>query len=354
MNAGPERKKFGVWTPDLAELNGQNIVTRRVIERQHYSILRVFEYPGRTLASIPVALIKSAQFLLWILIHRGTGAYIVCSRSTVGFFRDVLPLSAALFGRRVVAHVHGSDFPILLARPVIGILARWLYRRVLVIIPSQHLVRSLAPFSFRKLIVSENFASIPDADSRHIRTCTQEAFTVLWNSNVMASKGIGDLVESIRLLRAEGHNICLIILGKVVGDEEKDAAEMQRTYQQFAYEDWIDARGSVPLGEVSRLIEVSDLVALPSTYSSECQPLAIILAMIAGKRILVSDTLAMQATIGDYPAIVSQRDPSTIAKALKLALDSAPHQKLEVAAKSARRRFSADAFDIRIHEALNG
>ena len=77
--------------------------------------------------------------------------------------------------------------------------------------------------------------------------------------------------------------------------------------------------------------------------------------MCFGKRIIVADTPALQATIRDYPAIILT-DPSPVAMALVLAKiisqkegeNHALDRKLNEASQKARKRFATTNFDASI------
>lgn len=336
--------KLAVWTTDLSDVTGQNIVTRRVIGIQGDNLGRVYAYPSNGLLSIPRTLWQASRLMASLVFGRHGGVYVVCSRSTIGFFRDVLPLLTSRLGARVVVHVHGSDFPWLLKRPVVGALARWLYGTCEVIVPSSHLREPLAAFHFRRFSVCENFAEGEVGDTRSVHEPDDDSLTVLWNSNIMASKGLIELVEGMKILRKEGAVIKLVLLGRPIGDAEKQESEMHSYVEGLRHLDWVEVRGVVPPGDLFRFIIESDVIALPSEYNSECQPLAVIQGMLAGKSLLVTNSAAMRATVGDYPAIFVEKMPFSICEAIRPLVASRPPIARD-AAMRARVRFSPERFD---------
>ncbi|KZY05720.1 hypothetical protein A3721_14000, partial [Sulfitobacter sp. HI0023] len=242
--------KLAVWTPDLSSVNGQNIVTQRVIAGQADRLGTVYTYRGNTLPAILKTLWQATRLTASVVSGRHAGAYVVCSRSSVGFLRDMLPLLTSRLGARVVAHVHGSDFPELLKRRRVGPLARWLYASCEVIVPSSHLLEQLAAFHLHRLTLCENFAEVGSDNARSAWKSVVAPFIVLWNSNIMATKGIAELVEGVRLLRNEGAAIRLVILGSPIGDAERTEAEMHAFLEGLRSEDWIEMKGVVPPGAV--------------------------------------------------------------------------------------------------------
>lgn len=68
---------------------------------------------------------------------------------------------------------------------------------------------------------------------------------------------------------------------------------------------------------------------------------------LAVRPVLVSDTAAIRATLGEYPAIFVERHPTSIAQALRqLARDRTGSAEFEAASLS-RDRFSCERFDRR-------
>ncbi len=349
-------KTLAVWTPSLDEVNGQNLVTRRVVQRQVAQIARVYAYPAGGGRAIPRAILSAIRLCLATFLKRHDGIYLVCSRSTLGLLRDAPPLAMSLFGHRVIVHVHGSDFPGLFRRRFIGPLARLLYRNCDVIVPSSHLVPLLGGIRFRHLEVCENFALSSTAlkDIQGAGRLSDASFVVLWNSNLMSSKGIKELVDGLRLLRDEGFAIRLVVLGTAIGDIEATKDQMSAFVASLASVDWIDVKGRISPEEVADHLEVCDAVALPSTYPSECQPLAIVQAMLAGRIVLVASTDALHATVGNYPALFVDRNARSIADALRpyAAGTVSTCENLQREISLARERFAPESFDTRIRQVL--
>lgn len=347
--------KFAVWTCKLNNVNGQNIVTQRVIKHQSSQISRVYDYPIGGGNSIPVAIWSAFKLCFAVLTGRHTGIYLVCSRSSSGFIRDMLPLSMSLLGHRVVVHVHGSDFPQLFERRILGNFARLLYAKCEIVLPSMHIRSDIKGVAFKRLHFCENFANSLDTNyERQNFLQSVNSFVVLWNSNLMASKGIKELVSGLRILRDEGLSVELVILGAPVKDDEATVDDIERLISTLHSDPWVHVVGRVLPEQVGRYLAVCNAVALPSTYASECQPLSIIQAMLAGRIVLVAPTDALRATVGTYPAIFADRDAVTIANVFRghVKGDVEPDKGLNQEVNVARNRFAPEAFDLRIGQIL--
>lgn len=304
-----------------------------------------------------------ATFRLWrdIAFRRTSTLYLVCSRSNFGFVRDIPALLAACAGTRVVVHAHGSDIAeLLLSRPV-SWLAKKLYARCELIVPSSHLMGLLECVPLAAVIVCENFAGTQS--NRQTARMTESALTarlkVLWNSNIMASKGVFDLLEAVQILCADGTPIELRVIGSAISDEEMNAQEAEAALACFAESDGFSYLGRVPPNRAEEMVFETDVIALPSRYSSECQPLAVIDAMCAGRAVIVADTPALRATVGDYPVeFVPMHSIDAIVGALrklseeKMAHPDAFFAKHANPAAMARKRFSSERFDRQMFEFL--
>lgn len=341
-----------LWSADYTQINGQALVTARVVHNQSAIDWREHIYRGAGLCSL--ATWAGAVIRLWqdIAFGRVVTLYLVCSRSDGGFLRDVPALLASWAGVRVVVHAHGSDIVDLLSSRRLSSIARALYARCKIIVPSKHLLEPLRNVTTAALHLCENYFEGVLAEEAVNPNPLSDTLTLLWNSNVMASKGFFDLAEAVRQVRGEGFTVRLISVGRPLGDEEMQASETKSRLAGLSTEGWFEYRGSIEPTAVAALAANADAVCLPSRYSSECQPLSLIQAMCAGKAIVVTDTPALRTTLGDYPAhYVPVRSVASIANALrdlhrsKQADPAAFASSRRDATIAAQERFSGDRFD---------
>lgn len=332
------------WSSSYDISNGQAIVTSRVANADYGVRWRKAIYsPG--IKSF-FGLFGNIFILLHSIVFRGCRmVYVVCSRSIFGFLRDVPALMVAHFGVRVVVHAHGSDLFDLFKKPIIGFFARALYNKCEIIIPSDHLVKSISGLVSSRIRLVENFARPITAK---FENGSNEFFHILWNSNLMASKGIKELVEGAKIARSSGVPLFLTILGYPVGDRVASLNEMKNYRDELSSIEWIDMKGSVSSTLAELAIVNANLVALPSYYSSECQPLAIIQAMCAGKKIIIADSPALRATVGLYPGRFVQPNAEEIAVAIIEEFNSPEIN--STAVYQAVLRFDPKVFDAKMYK----
>lgn len=342
--------EIALWSGDYGLPTGQAAVTAHVITGGSGMAWREHVYRGAGWRSISSWL--CASFGLWRDIARGRvkTLYLVCSRSDAGFVRDIPALLAARVGVRTIVHAHGSDIVDLLARRRVSPLARALYARCEIVVPSQHLLEPLESITGRSPRLCENYQQV----SRTLKNVSSDSneLVVCWNSNVLASKGFFDLAKGIALARDAGLPVRLVSMGQPMADAEMSREEVCRRIEALRSQDWFDHRGPLDPAACSAVISAADVVALPSRYASECQPLAVIQAMCAGKAILAADTPALRATLCGYPAhFVPVGSSEAIATVLRALLDRKLKNPLafpverEAAAETARKRFSVERFD---------
>jgi glycosyltransferase involved in cell wall biosynthesis len=338
---------IALWSADYTQVTGQALVTARVVCHQSVASWREYVYQGVGLRS--AATWVRAVVGLWrdIALGRVSTLYLVCSRSNGGFMRDVPALLCARAGARVVVHVHGSDIVELLSARRLAPLARALYDHCEIVVPSAHLVGPLRAVTRAPVHVCENYFA---GDTLNAASPRVKGLTVLWNSNVMANKGFFDLAEAIRQVKEDGLPVQLVSIGQPLGDEEMTAQEATQRLHALQELEWLDYRGKVDQATAIALMAEANTVCLASRR--ECQPLAIIQAMCAGKAIVATDIPALRATLGDYPAhFVPVRSVTGIAEALRdlhrlrLADPTAFVSRRREAAAAARQRFSVERFD---------
>jgi glycosyltransferase involved in cell wall biosynthesis len=338
------------WSAEFGELTGQAIVTARVVGLLSAAGGQGVVYPPGGLRATPSWLAAALRLWRLALLGRVRQLYLVCSRSNVGFLRDLPAYLLVLFGSRVVVHTHGSDIVELCQRPWIGWLARFFMARCLLLLPSAHLVSPLHELGIVNTTCCENFFELSAGQIATVGSAGKKSphtLTILWNSNVMASKGFFILAEAVKRLVQSGRKVSMMALGRCVGDEVMDVDACATRLQAMRMETWLDYYGPVSRSESTRLLDEADIVCLPSTYASECQPLALIEAMCAARPIIVANTLALCATVGNYPCLKVDVPAQTEAlmRAILCCREQTESMSLAEAAQAARERFSPERFD---------
>jgi len=256
---------------------------------------------------------------------------------------------AVLLGRRlrkpVVVTEQWSVFlpddPMELTRPLRAA-ARFAYERADLVLPASDALRRgieaegiHARFEVVPNVVDTSLFG-PDGDARNGRLL---AVGLLYEA-----KGYEYLLEAVALLRREGRDVEL----DVVGDGPERAA-----YTRLAGELGLDGHvvfhGIVPKPEVARRMRESSLFVLTSRYDNN--PCVLIEAMASGLP-------AVATAVGGIPEVVDERsgilarprDPRSIADAIASALDRPGGWDRRAIAESAAARFGRDEIGRRLAE----
>ena len=340
----------------LSKLNGQNIVTRKVLDilAKNNKLIRLSYKDGFGFHVFGYFL-KFIKIYLILLVKNPDFIYLVCSRSFFGFIRDLPILLISKFGYRVIVHVHGSDFKNIFVNKYISSLAKFLYKNCEIIIPSNHLRNDIKENLFKKVYLCENFVDQDLAnydDKINLITIKDEVFNVLWNSNIISSKGFFETLEAIDFLNNKGYNIKFFVLGEPLGDLELSRQNVIEKLNLYNQKRWFDRHKVVKRINLKKILLNVNAVILPSSYPSECQPLSIIEGMIFCKHIIIKNTKALKNTIGNYPAELVERDKLIIANALKACInkDSSTITNRMKEGKNALKRFSYNIFESKIKD----
>ena len=340
----------------LSKLNGQNIVSKKVLDiiATNNKLIRV-SYADGFGFHIFGYFLKFIKIYLILLVKNPDFIYLVCSRSLLGFIRDVPILLISKFGYRVIVHVHGSDFKDIFLNKYISSLAKFLYKNCEIIIPSNHLRNDIQENFFKKIYLCENFIDqdLANYDNKlNLLSIKDEVFNVLWNSNIISSKGFFETCEAINFLNNKGYNIKFLALGEPLGDLELSRQNVIEKLNLYNKKIWFDRHNVVKRIQLKKILLNVNAVILPSSYPSECQPLSIIEGMIFSKHIIIKNTKALKNTIGNYPAELVERDKLLIANALKACInkDSSTITNRIEEGKNALKRFSYSFFESKIND----
>ncbi len=303
------RAKVILFSSDWSSLDGQSIVTNFIVQNLATKNWILLAYrPG--ISGIKDWAISVFKLYYQICKSPNCVIYIVPSRSIIGYIRDLPVLIVGYLNIKIFAHIHGTDFLSLLDNKFL--FARHLYKKTYsIIVPSNYLICAINQKGLNNTFLLENISEL-ECDSDLQNKLKTDALEILWNSNIISSKGFFDLVMAIEKLVSIGYNIRLTVLGKSISDQEMSQNEIISKLAILQKHKWFKLVGPVKSNELSHCITACDAIILPSRYSSECQPLAIINAMTHGKHVIISDIPALIDTIGSYPAIVVNDIPKLI------------------------------------------
>ena len=271
------------------------------------------------------------------------------SPSPLGHARDLLTVAPAFRGRPVVAVVHRGDFDRLFRSPLTAATGRALVRRLrAVVFLTDGLAARCAPFvpASKRWVVPNTVddAAVPappEVESargaRAGRLSGRSGVRLLYLSGMIPSKGYGDVLEALAVLRGRGVDATATFAGRWPSPQAEAAFR--------ARIDALGVGGAVRvLGGVSdraavrRLYLGADVFVLPTTYPVEAQPLTVLEALAAGTPVVVTRHAGLPEMVNDgrEGAFVDAASPDPIADAVaRLAAPDA----WRAASVAARARF---------------
>jgi glycosyltransferase involved in cell wall biosynthesis len=250
----------------------------------------------------------------------------------------LLALAARLRGAAVVLHAHGGNIETWLTTRRTRLLMR------LAMLPASHVVavwsageqtlrRALGPGRVSLVDNGVDTERFVPAERDH------QPPRILYVGLLTARKGVLDLIEASRLLRDDGIEHELMLVGGMP-DEGPEAAEPVLAAAQGV------ARllGTRPPEEMPAAYDDADVFCLPSWW--EAMPLSVLEAMSAGLPVVASDVGDVSRLVTpDCGAVVPAKDPQRLADALRALLvdPELRRQRGEASRKRAVEDFSSAA-----------
>ncbi len=289
-------------------VTGQSICFKKIVDQYRNDqkiVVDNSKYKSKVLSAIYVYL----QIILIFIKHSNKieCIYITCSRSLLGFLKDVpVLLLGKMLNVRIINHLHGSDFKSFEYNFPIKKLLHWLYNGVESIVLHESMKDQFSNFANMKIWVVPNFYD--KSLDLYTDVITKNRGQILFLSNLMKSKGIIEFVENAdQILKDPCKSI--VIAGAFMGDkyisEKKLKALLKPEFQRLTnkYKNRFSYKGFVTGKEKIDLYSRSDIFILPSY--SEGFPISIIEAMRLGCLIIATEV--------DYlPNIISQKNGSLI------------------------------------------
>lgn len=234
------------------------------------------------------------------LAVKGYGAYYQISQGRIGLVRDLcLLLPFRLAGRRMVVHLHGGLLDTFLREEkVLAVVLRWALRdpRNRGIVLTQSLKHCLAPLlPPERIIAVANTATVPKWTRAKEFDGTLH---VLYVGSLIETKGYRELAAAVQELSSKGVSVELDLVGEPFTESDAKAAE------SLAKHSAIRVRGVLTGDEKWKAFHRSHILALPTRYPPEGQPISIIEAMGAGCAILSTKREGILDTVSEKEAIL--------------------------------------------------
>lgn len=226
------------------------------------------------------------------------------SRSVFGLCRDWLLVALVRRKMRIIFHCHGADLAATNTNILKNIITRYLYRSIdkwiflnEFSIPSN--IDDKLITSDEKIVIIDN--GIETSTSTFLTTgLTKQppncGVNVLFVSNFIREKGIIDFKDLATKISANGHHSKLLrfdAVGNFIGDTLESELRTATPRQ-------LQLHVGIGRQEVLKYFRNAHILVFPSRYRSECQPLVIVEALLAGAKVVAYDQNRMSDQFGEF------------------------------------------------------
>lgn len=278
---------------------------------------------------------------LWVRLldairrHKPRLLHFYLSQNTTGFLRDaVLVLTAATFGVRVVAEVHGSNFGNFYqhASGLWQLFIRFVIQRLTGVILLAERFRSqfTALLPDNRIFVVRNAVAF-DWNLEQVQTrLARQSFNILYMGHLSQAKGFGEVIKAAPEVLDTLPSAVFYFAGEwlrqernILFDEDGqrltfDVDATEHAWQELVarYDKRVRYLGIVTGEDKKKVLGDSDIFVLPSY--SEGMPMAVLEAMAAGLALVVTPVGALPEILQD--AVNARFVPPGDVKALAAAL----------------------------------
>lgn len=279
--------------------------------------------------------------------HAASGSFDVLHLNTSFELRSLLRDSHTLFrlrGARVFLKFHGSNLGLLnTANPFVRLLVKFVLGRaagVGVLSGEEKQAFIAAGFPAEKIFVVGNAVAAPPSDGfPHVENISGSATRLLFVSRLVRTKGLEDSIRALGLLRKEGRDVVLDVLGD--GEARADAETL---VAESGVGEFVRFHGHVDEATVARFRAESDVLVFP-TFHDEGFPMVIFNALQAGLPVVTTRIRAAadHLTDGLNCLFCEPHDPRSVASCVsRLMEDSDLAEKLASEGKTLSARFTPE------------
>lgn len=353
---------------------GLTVVSSIVLElmEREYDVIKVNIADKRigNRGSISFTLYRSLQFfaifvkLFSILLFRKVDiVYYQPVYSSLGICRDYIALHIiSLFNKTVVGHALGVACisKIASSETRIGKMCTWNFNQMTKIIVEGDKMKqqfSIFPdYDTRVIVIPNGFNEESDDIKLPKQYQNGEPFKLLYLSNLIFSKGYYDVLRALDILvNKEQHDVVCVFAGRFYKtlEEEDNDKELagEEAFNSFIEDHHLKNRVMYYTGlyglEKQKAFNESNAFLLPTYYSAEGQPMAILEAMSYGCVPVVTKNGHIPNMINENNgSFVEERSPESIAARIKELIEDKDlyTQKSLNAINDFKNKFSGDVF----------
>lgn len=277
------------------------------------------------------------------------------------FYKDFVVVEMLKrLGCKVIVHYHNKGVATRQDRWLDNILYKRFFKGIKVILLSECLYEDVKKYVKKEdVFVCGN--GIPSAAIESFVSAPIDAASpedkiphILFLSNLLISKGVVVLLDSLKVLKEKG---CRVVCDFVGGETvEMDAAMFQAEVAKRGLEDMVVYHGRKYGKDKDAFLNTADIFVFPTFYHNECFPLVLLEAMEHGVACISTTEGGIPGIIDDGKTgfLVPKHDAETLAEKIQTLLsDAALRQRMgEAGREKFEKEFTLEVFEKRMAEIL--
>lgn len=280
---------FGPLPPPIT---GQSVAFKQVYDNLKCEklVINTTQYLNNRLGNTIYSIFRIFYFFLF---KNFDVVYFTCSRSKMGFIKDFfLVLASQLFRKKIVNHLHGSDFNNFIENTgFLRNLVLYTYKRIdASIVLLDTMKQDFSRFPKMKIFTVHNsYSKIFDSSVE----VSKAPLTILYLSNIMATKGIMEFLASAKEVLSNNYQVKYVIAGSFFPDEKESKSSIKDMFyrelvkiQDIFGKNKINYVGTVSGIEKVKIFLKSSIFILPTYYKTEAFPITFVEAMRTGNAII--------------------------------------------------------------------
>lgn len=277
------------------------------------------------------------------------------------FYKDFVVVEMLKrLGCKVIVHYHNKGVATRQDRWLDNILYKRFFKGIKVILLSECLYEDVKKYVKKEdVFVCGN--GIPSAAIESFVSAPIDAASpedkiphILFLSNLLISKGVVVLLDSLKVLKEKG---CRVVCDFVGGETvEMDAAMFQAEVAKRGLEGMVVYHGRKYGKDKDAFLNTADIFVFPTFYHNECFPLVLLEAMEHGVACISTTEGGIPGIIDDGKTgfLVPKHDAETLAEKIQTLLsDAALRQRMgEAGREKFEKEFTLEVFEKRMAEIL--
>lgn len=257
--------------------------------------------------------------------------YISISQTKMGLLRDCVMIQACkIIGHgKAVSHLHGNNLGGTIDATT-GMTRKFIVNSLekidVGIVLGEKLASNYRGHVKRVEVVSNGIPADFILKSEVVPNKKKGPLSLLYLSNLMFEKGYVELIKATTALIQEGYDLRLDLVGGI--QNEREFQEVKRYIEDNNMNELIQYHGLKQGEEKKRFFLKSDLMALPTKYRVEGQPMSIIEGMAAGLPIISADRGIIAELIKDCGVVIEPTVEGVKAAIKDLVVDDAERMRL--------------------------